>query len=66
MRVTVSNRDALARVASDEVGGVSLDDALRVLLFEHLIRVAVARLGDAADYRREAAALAEVDVRVDG
>lgn len=40
MRVTPGNRDALARVAETELGGVSLDEALRILLPEHLSRVA--------------------------
>lgn len=68
MRVTRENRDALARIAATELGGVSLDDALRVLLFEHLSRVAVARLtADASandSYLAESAQLADVDVAV--
>jgi len=44
MRVTAENRDALARIAATELGGVSLDEALRVVLFEHLSRAALARL----------------------
>ncbi len=68
MRVTAENRDALARIAATELGGVSLDEALRVVLFEHLSRVALARLAsdpDAADaYLTESARLAEVDVAV--
>lgn len=35
MRVDQANRDALARIAAEEFGGVSLDEALRMLLFEH-------------------------------
>ncbi len=68
MRVTRENRDALARIAAGELGGVSLDEALRVVLFEHQSRVALARL--AADpeasgsYLVESSRLAEVDVAV--
>lgn len=29
------DRDALARIAATELGGVSLDEALRVAVFEH-------------------------------
>lgn len=70
MRVTAANRDALARIAATELGGVSLDEALAVVLFEHQSRVALARL--AADpeavgsYLAESAELAEVDVAVEG
>lgn len=68
MRVTPENRDTLARIASTELGGVSLDEALRVVLFEHLSRTALMRL--AADpaavesYLAESAHLADVDVAV--
>lgn len=68
MRVSVPTRDALARVAEDELGGVSLDEALRIVLFEHQTATALARL--AADptaldeYRAEAAELADADVAV--
>jgi hypothetical protein len=65
MRVAVENRDALARIAATELGGVSLDEALRIVLFEHESRAALARLAadpDAhAGYLREAADLAEID-----
>lgn len=65
MRVEVGNRDQLAQIAAQELGGVSLDEALRVLLFEHRTRVALARLAAepaaAADYMTEASVLAEVD-----
>lgn len=68
IRVSARNRDALARLASDEFGGVSLDKALRIVLFEHETRAAFERLaGDtdaAADYLHEAAELSEVDVKV--
>ena len=68
MRVTPENRDTLARIAATELGGVSLDEALRVVLFEHLSRVAVARLtadSAAADsYLAESTQLAEVDIAV--
>jgi len=69
MRVTPENRDALARIAASELGGVSLDEALRVVLFEHDSRAALARLAtdpDAAgSYLSESAQLAEVDVAVE-
>ena len=35
VRISEANRDRLARVASDELGGATLDDALGVLLYEH-------------------------------
>lgn len=66
IRVTTDNRDALAQVAATELGGVSLDQALRILLFEHISRVAVAKLGVDSGYRVEAVEIAEVDVRVVG
>jgi hypothetical protein len=66
MRVSVHNRDALARIAETELGGVSLDEALRIVLFEHATRVALARLAAdpeaAGGYADEAASLAETDV----
>ena len=68
MRVASETRDALARIAATELGGVSLDEALRVVLFEHLSRAALTRLAAdpaAADcYLAESARLAEVDVPV--
>jgi hypothetical protein len=68
MRVTVENRDLLAKIANEELGGVSLDEALRVVLFEHQTHAALARLAAdpemAADYLSEAAELAEVDTAV--
>ena len=68
MRVDAGNRDTLARIATTELGGVSLDEALRIVLFEHESRVALGRLAadpDAyAGYLREAAELAEVDVSI--
>jgi len=70
MRVDRSNRDALARIAAEELGGVSLDEALRIVLFEHECLASYARLSDdpdsLADYRAEAAELADVDVAVAG
>ena len=69
MRVTAANRDALARIAATELGGVSLDEALRVVLFDYRSRAALARLAadpDAADsYLAESAQLAEVDIAVE-
>ena len=68
IRVTPENRDSLARIAATELGGVSLDEALRVVLFEHRSRVALARLAtnpDAAgSYLAETAQLADVDTAV--
>ena len=68
MRVSVPTRDALARVAEVELGGVSLDEALRIVLFEHQTATALARLAadpNALDeYRAEAAELADADVAV--
>ncbi|MHB8450944.1 MAG: hypothetical protein ACYDAQ_10920 [Mycobacteriales bacterium] len=68
--VTPANRDALARIAATELGGVSLDEDLRVVLFEHQSRADLARLAadsEAADsYLVESAQLAEVDVAVEG
>ncbi len=70
MRVDRSNRDALARIAAEELGGVSLDEALRIVLFQHECLASYARLSDdpdsLADYRAEAAQLADVDVAVAG
>jgi ribosomal protein L12E/L44/L45/RPP1/RPP2 len=70
MRVSVEVRDALARIASDELGGVSLDEALRIILFQHQTAAAIARLEAdpeaLADYQREAQEWAELDVRVEG
>ena len=69
MRVTLENRDALARIAAAELGGVSLDEALKVVLFEHESRAALARLAAdpdaAASYLAEGANLAEVDIAVE-
>lgn len=68
MRLTQETRDALARVASEELGGVSLDEALRTVLFEHETRAALARL--AADpqqwreYQQETKQVAEGGIEV--
>lgn len=68
MRVAIENRDALARIATSELGGVSLDEALRVVLFEHQTRAALARLAADPDlqtgYLRETVELSEVDTTV--
>ena len=65
VRVDTSNRDALARFAR-EVGAVSLDEALRVLLFRYDTMRAVEALRADPDalaaYQAEAAELADVDV----
>ena len=70
IRVDVANRDELAAIAADELGGASLDETLRVLLFEHRSRVAIARmLADPvahADYVSEAGVIADVDTAVRG
>lgn len=68
MRVETGNRDALARIATTELGGVSLDEALRFVLFEHETRVALRRLAadpdEHAGYLREAAELGDVDTSI--
>lgn len=68
IRVTQETRDALAGIAADEMGGVSMDEALRSVLFEHRSRLALARLAAdekaAGSYLRESGELAEIDVPV--
>lgn len=66
MRLSAENREGLAQIAVTELGGVSLDEALRVVLFEHRTRIAFARLApdEAGSYLAESAELAEVDVSV--
>ncbi len=68
MRVTPRNRDELARIAAER--GITLDEALAVLLFEHRLLAQVEVLESdpeaLADYRSEAGVLAEVDVAVKG
>lgn len=68
MRVSHENRNALGRIAAEELGGVSMDEALRIVLFEHQSRAALARLAsdqETADlYLQESAELAETDVQV--
>ena len=68
MRIESENRDRLARIATRELGGVSMDEALRVVLFEHETRVAIARLASdpelGADYLAEATELADVDTSI--
>jgi hypothetical protein len=63
-----ADKYAGARIAANELCGVSLDEALWVVIFEHLSRNALARLAAdpaAADsYLVESAQLAEVDVTV--
>ncbi|MEO6713807.1 MAG: hypothetical protein ABIM89_10310 [Mycobacteriales bacterium] len=69
MRVSKESRDALARIAAQDLGGVSLDEALRVVLFEHRTAAALARLAadpaQADEYLAEARALAESDAPVE-
>jgi hypothetical protein len=64
MGVSVRTRDALAKVAVDEFGAVSLDEALQVVLFEHWTLTALSRLAAEPDgleeYRAEADHVAEV------
>ncbi|MGI8647045.1 MAG: hypothetical protein ACR2JX_02265 [Mycobacteriales bacterium] len=68
MRVSMLNRDTLARIAADELGGVSLDEALRIVLFQRETVSAIARLEAdpeaLAEYQREAAQWAELDAAV--
>ena len=68
MRVDAATRDAIGKIAAEELGGVSMDEALRVLVFEHRTRTAFARLEAdpeaMAAYREQARQLAEVDVEV--
>ncbi len=68
MRVEAANRDALARIADRELGGVTLDEALRSVLFEHQTRAALARLAADPDahegYLSEAQSLGELDTSV--
>lgn len=66
MRVSTTTRDVLAAIAESELGGVGLDEALRIVLFEHRSRAAVARLAadEAAAHAAEVAVLAEVDTMV--
>lgn len=68
LRVDAARRDELARIAAEDLGGVSMDEALRVLIFEHRTRAAFARLAtdplEAASYLEELTALADVDVDV--
>ena len=64
-----ANRDELARIAT-ELGGITLDEALRILLFREQTRADFAHLmadpADWADYLREGETLAEVDIEVTG
>lgn len=68
MRIDSENRDSLAQIAQTELGGVSLDEALRVVLFEHRSRAALARLAADPDasgsYLAETAQLAAIDTAV--
>ena len=68
MRVDAATRDAISQIAAEELGGVSMDEALRVLVFEHRTRTAFTRLEadpeQMAAYREQARQLAEADVEV--
>lgn len=65
--VETATRDRLAGRAK-AMGGVSLDEALRALLFEHECAEAFARLDadpeQLESYRREAQAWAELDIQI--
>lgn len=69
LRVDTERRDALAQIAAEDLGGVTIDEALRVLIFEHRTRAAFARLaeqpGEVRSYLDEAQELAEVDTAVE-
>ncbi|MEU7820033.1 hypothetical protein [Catellatospora sp. NPDC049111] len=68
MRVSTENRDALARIAAEEFNGASLDETLRVLIWQHRAAQDAARLEAdpeaLAGYRSEAREWAELDVAV--
>ncbi len=68
MRVSTVNRDTLAKIAMNELGGVSLDEALRIVLFQHETVAAVSALESdpeaLAQYQHEAREWAELDVAV--
>ena len=70
LRVSAETRDRLARVAAEDMGGSSIEEALRALLFEHESMKAIARLEAdrpaLADYQREAHEWAELDTAVTG
>lgn len=65
---TGSVTDALTRIAAEGLGGASLEEALRVVLFEHKSRTALARLAAdpaaAGSYLAQSSALAETDTSV--
>jgi hypothetical protein len=72
MKTTISvsreTRDQLARIAEDELHGVSMDQALKIILFQHQSARDIARLGAdpqaLADYQNDMAGLAEADLAV--
>ena len=65
IRVDGASRDELSRIAADDLGGVTLDEALRTVLFHYHTISAIERLESdpeaLAEYRREAQLLADVD-----
>lgn len=69
MNTTISvsrqTRDRLARIAKDELRGASMDEALKVILFQHESSNAIARLNAdpeaLADYQHDMADLADRD-----
>lgn len=67
MRIDTANRDALAELAA-ELGGVTLDEALAILLFERRVMnqfAALAADGEVyQEYLTENRELAEIDIDV--
>lgn len=69
MKTTISvsrqTRDQLASIAEREMPGATMDEALRVILFQHETSLAVARLEAEpealADYQGEMIKLADAD-----
>jgi hypothetical protein len=72
IRVSTATRDRVMRVAREDYGGVSADEALRRLIDEHWEQRAVAAMdrfrredpGGYAEHLGEVRELAEVDVAV--
>ena len=66
--VTRSTRDQLAQIAADQLGGVSMDEALKIVMLEYETSRAVAHLeADAealGEYQAEMAAIANADQAV--
>ncbi|SFE65322.1 hypothetical protein SAMN04487819_12048 [Actinopolyspora alba] len=66
VRIDSATRERLARIAERDYGGVSLDETVARLAFEHESFAALARLPgeELREYRDEQHALAETDVAV--